>query len=686
MTSVLSSSITSASSAPNVHHSSCSTGNNNNNNLLTGVNSLQDDSLNPSSSYQLHCHQSHPHPSTQPTPGHSQQIHYLPQLQQQQQHHHHHHHHHHLLQQQQQHCHPHAVQQSTVTRQVGDFSSSSIHHPQHSHQILRHQYSGDSVVASSAALSTSVRKARLSATSSSPAAVVPVTCTSSSSSSSPPVTLSGAQGNFTYNTSIVDSNYTATGSTCNNRQSQVEQKIFRRTASRPDSTDGAEIEYYELQTTTPSSSNVATFNTIDTMNEMPNLYSQAAQQPQQVTTAQQFISTGSSNNNNNMLRQPNVTKIPIGGVNTPGIGVAVTSNTHYVPSSSSGSSVPMSSSPASSSSQPSSSSGPAAVSSSVIVIGSGQQHPPPPPLHHYSSYQNTIHQSTQLSHNSNVSRSVTCNIDDSTNDTHSGTSHRELPVDVPDSFVGVIKTAPRYPPPASMRSSSLNQTTNQSIHQSLPPPPPSVSSSMVTTSSTSTSTSISSTLVDIDRMRVSKYSDEVKIKRNDNIDDSSRSSLRESKKLMSLENHDNQSTHVNHKQNNISQAARINAAYEPDDDELVNTNKLLQDTHYISNVSLNDLESLVSRVSSQVTNGDLKNALEKWRLSKLLSVYSTVMNCKNQSKQVATLLASSNASTDLVQEIITMLQEDVSFYRSAFLIFSHFEWLPTSLSHVYSSI
>lgn len=39
-------------------------------------------------------------------------------------------------------------------------------------------------------------------------------------------------------------------------------------------------------------------------------------------------------------------------------------------------------------------------------------------------------------------------------------SHRELPVDVPDSFIEIVKVPPRYPPPAHL--SSLSSSSNAS--------------------------------------------------------------------------------------------------------------------------------------------------------------------------------------------------------------------------------
>ncbi|EDW38765.1 GL13193 [Drosophila persimilis] len=56
------------------------------------------------------------------------------------------------------------------------------------------------------------------------------------------------------------------------------------------------------------------------------------------------------------------------------------------------------------------------------------------------------------------------------------TKHRELPVDVPDSFIEIVKTPPRYPPPAHLSSrgsllSNGSASTAQTTLSSLPPAP-----------------------------------------------------------------------------------------------------------------------------------------------------------------------------------------------------------------------
>lgn len=101
--------------------------------------------------------------------------------------------------------------------------------------------------------------------------------------------------------------------------------------------------------------------------------------------------------------------------------------------------------------------------------------------------------------------------------------HRELPVDVPDSFVGVVKQTPRYPPPHP------------------PPQPP------------TRFDSASGRGVTEEKLR--KYSEEIYKKKDE--EEFLRSSIRRSKKLQQLESSRNQMEPM------------VNIAFEPDDEVLV---------------------------------------------------------------------------------------------------------------------
>lgn len=229
----------------------------------------------------------------------------------------------------------------------------------------------------------------------------------------------------------------------------------------------------------------------------------------------------------------------------------------------------------------------------------------------------------------------------------SGQEHRELPVDVPDTFVGVVKQQPRYPP---------TKPTVAPGHSAAARP-------------------------DADKLK--KYQAEVTKKKAE--EEFLRSSLRGSKKLQQLE------------QKQRFGEAVDNAAFEPDQvdsaasgelskgektNTIVSASEVMcvtacccaspSDAHANSRaaghaasplivcmnilvVPLADLDAIVQRISTQL-NGEIKEILERSKIAKLVTIYKTVMEQKQRLRSVPNVDAT---SCDLVQEIITMLQEEV---------------------------
>lgn len=117
------------------------------------------------------------------------------------------------------------------------------------------------------------------------------------------------------------------------------------------------------------------------------------------------------------------------------------------------------------------------------------------------------------------------------NSSHNYSIHREMPVDVPDSFVGMVKQTPRYPPPH-------------------PPPQPPQRFSTLEHNNQITANSR------IDDEKIRKYSDDIYKKKEE--EEFLRSSVRRSKKLQQL-----QERKVNQME------PMVNIAFEPDDEVLV---------------------------------------------------------------------------------------------------------------------
>lgn len=130
-----------------------------------------------------------------------------------------------------------------------------------------------------------------------------------------------------------------------------------------------------------------------------------------------------------------------------------------------------------------------------------------------------------------------------------------------------------------------------------------------------------------------------------------RSSLRGSKKLQQLEHEHQQKRRkgsadvvdASQLSSSYSSHSQINPAFEPDFDSNV----------LPATGPLPELDAVVQRLSVHL-NGDVKNVLTPdSRVSKLLSIYTTVMQEREKRLLIPT---TSMPSTELVQEIIAMLQ------------------------------
>lgn len=207
------------------------------------------------------------------------------------------------------------------------------------------------------------------------------------------------------------------------------------------------------------------------------------------------------------------------------------------------------------------------------------------------------------------------------NSPHNYSIHREMPVDVPDSFVGVVKQTPRYPPPHA------------------PPAPPQRFSTLEHNNQLALSNRINS-----EKLR--KYSDEIYRKKDE--EEFLRTSLRSSKKLQQL-----QERKLNYGE------PMVNVAFEPDDEVLVAYNStygssstrseresdkgtqtycpqhhaqlsltpifvVFSPSLLVPVLPLPYLESIVENVQNSL-NSDMKELIEGSKLKHLVSIYSILM-------------------------------------------------------------
>lgn len=248
--------------------------------------------------------------------------------------------------------------------------------------------------------------------------------------------------------------------------------------------------------------------------------------------------------------------------------------------------------------------------------------------------------------------------------------HRELPVDVPDSFVGIEKKSPRYPPPKPYRQVSPsmpmnNLTTFNHAPSTMPYNPTSINANQQSIAPSITPNTAA------------------------NIIDHN-SSLRSSIKLQQLEKSRN-NQHGNYPVGQMQPA--INQAFELDEDDAVspaatnqprhsntNNNHIQKQQQAINNhakqavemrQSMPDLCSIYNRLQRNL-NGELADASGDAKLVKLLSIYNTIVQTHNKQFRIPSLTSKHAATinaqgiqepvtykvSDLLQSVLFLLRDD----------------------------
>ncbi|XP_074601259.1 MAGUK p55 family member stardust [Brevipalpus obovatus] len=187
--------------------------------------------------------------------------------------------------------------------------------------------------------------------------------------------------------------------------------------------------------------------------------------------------------------------------------------------------------------------------------------------------------------------------------------HREVPVDVPESFVGVVKQHPRYPPPTSSNPNASNTNTTSKKAKSAAVPSKAITE------------------------KLRKYSEEINKKKAG--EEFLRSSLRGSKKLQQLE-------HQNKANEEPAMCFATNAAFEGD--EVSEHNEVLTSI---------DLTPILDRVIDKLDDGQ-REIITRTDLKKLIAIYNNVMQQKQKHHSIPSL---DSPAGDLIQEIIRLLQQ-----------------------------
>lgn len=251
--------------------------------------------------------------------------------------------------------------------------------------------------------------------------------------------------------------------------------------------------------------------------------------------------------------------------------------------------------------------------------------------------------------------------------------HRELPVDVPDSFVGMAKQSPRYPPPKPNRQISppmpLNNNNNNNInnqfntfnsqqnHSSATPFNQQQMNRFVmvnnnnNTNTTSTNENSNNNITTNNHQTNSQPALPPIAQSTATSIMTHNSSLRSSIKLKQLEKSRNQHVYgAEHMQPAINQAFELN---EDDDGQSVKLNintTTNNKRHQVSNVNPNpnpqqqpqpqqniaDFGSLYNRLQNNL-NGEFSNVAVDGKLAKLLSIYNTLIKTQDRQLRIPSL-------------------------------------------------
>ena len=222
--------------------------------------------------------------------------------------------------------------------------------------------------------------------------------------------------------------------------------------------------------------------------------------------------------------------------------------------------------------------------------------------------------------------------------------HRELPVDVPDSFVGIAKQSPRYPPPKSHRQASPinNLTTFNHAPTNLP------FNQNNPTNCAQPQQQVAPPIVQNTAANIITHN----------------SSLRSSIKLKQLEK-----SRGGHGQYPVGQMRpAVNQAFELNEDDGVSSTNQMSNNNQAnisqqplkSRQSTPDLSSIYNRLQLNL-NGDLSEATGGSKLVKLISIYNTIVETHSKQFRIPNLTSTTTkrVNSQGIQEPVTYKVSDL---------------------------
>lgn len=213
--------------------------------------------------------------------------------------------------------------------------------------------------------------------------------------------------------------------------------------------------------------------------------------------------------------------------------------------------------------------------------------------------------------------------------------HRELPVDVPDSFVGIAKQSPRYPPPKPHRQVSPSMPMgNMTTFNSNPSTVPYNSNGQSNSAQQST----------VHPMSQNTAANIL----------SHNSSLRSSIKLKQLEK-SRGGQHGNYPAGHMQPA--INQAFEMNEDDVMTSGSQIADSsspQRPNKHSTLDLRAIYSRLERNL-NGEFAGISSEVKLAKLVSIYDTILQTHDKELKIPSLTSRYEVTTNAqgVQEPMT---------------------------------
>lgn len=215
--------------------------------------------------------------------------------------------------------------------------------------------------------------------------------------------------------------------------------------------------------------------------------------------------------------------------------------------------------------------------------------------------------------------------------------HQERAVDVPESFIAVVKQAPRYPPPANQQKQhTLSRLDRIDNRMNL--------SNEKLRLNYNQNININNNKVGYEPEKLLRYSEEIERKKKSH-EEFLRSSLRSSVRLNGGRSSTGRNSTTN--SNNEFKNAIVNSAFEDED--------------YFDLNNLPNLNLVLNRLQSTLKDSQFDSLIEQTSLGNLINVYQTVIENQKRNKiDPMTNLSTSNA-INLLFEVIYVLRLQVCF-------------------------